>query len=438
MQDRGSSDNPVVGRGSARALTAAFTVLLALVAASVALGAAGGAMGRYIVVLKDSVEEPGAVGQAQLERRGGHLGFVYHHGPVGYSATLPVDEAAALAKDPRVEYVEPDGLSHALAQSPSTGIKRVFAFTNKALEIDEKSNLWVNADVAVIDGGFKEESDLTVTHRLYCDGTEKSATCKEGGEDIANGHGTRVASVIGAVDNTEGVVGVAPGVRMLSLKVLDPDAWDSEVIAAVNYVTAHAEEIEVANVSIGCDPAECTKPALKEAISNSVAKGVVYVVAAGNEEVDVKTSDYANNPDVITVSGIADYDGAAGAKANTQWWPSCKEAKQPGDTGQFGADDVRYSESNFGTAVDVTAPAVCIRSQMPGGTLTNSIGTSFATAEVSGAAAILASLSNPNSKKDVETIRTTIVNAGNTNWTDNSGDGSKEKLLDLSNETIFK
>lgn len=439
MADGGNSSTMTSWKAGAGGVAIGLAVLLAAIAASVALAAGEPAPdGRYLVVLRDSIAHPQAVGRAQTEEAGGEIGFVYRYGPIGYSATLPTDEVAALARDPRVAYVEPDGLNHALAQSYSTGIKRVFAFTNKELAIDEENNVWTNADIAVIDGGFKLESDLNVVYRLYCDGDSKTATCKEGGDDIGTGHGTRMASVAAAIDNDEGVSGVAPGARLWSLKVLDPDAWDSEVIAAINYVTEHASEVEVANVSIGCDPAECSKATLKKAISDSVAKGVVYVVAAGNEATDAKGSDYANNPDVITVSGVADYDGMAGAKAKTQWWPSCNETKQAGDTGQYGNDDVRYSESNYGTDVDVTAPAVCILSMMPGGTLKNSIGTSIATAQVSGAAAILAAQSNPNSKADVEKIRTTIVGAGNTGWTDNSPDKVKEPLLDLSNETIFK
>ncbi len=162
------------------------------------------------------------------------------------------------------------------------------------------------------------------------------------------------------------------------------------------------------------------------------------VVAAGNLAKDAAGSAYAGHADVIAVSGIADYDGTFGALAPSRWFPSCNPVKQGGDTEKRGEDDDLYTESNFGKVIDVAAPAVCLRSLAPGGGLTYNTGTSFAAPAVSGAAAILAAQSNPNSKKDVETIRTTILNAGNFNWHDTSSDGVKEPLLDLSSEATFK
>jgi subtilisin family serine protease len=441
MPDRGKSTHAVARARAARAVTASLAVLLALVAASVALGAGGsGPLGSYIVVLKDSIDDPGAVGTAQTRRFGGQLGFVYRYGPIGYSATLPQDAVATLARDPRVRDVRIDHAGDRLgAQTPSTGVKRVFAFGNKSLQIDEKTNFTVNADVAVIDGGMKVESDLNVVKRAYCNESGGVSKCKDGeGDDEKDGHGTGVASVLGAVDNTEGVVGVAPGVRLWSVKVYDPGVTESEIVAGINYVTEHAAEIEVANFSTECLSLPCERKTAREAITKAVEAGVVFVVIAGNLNQEANKSDYASHPDVITVSGIADYDGIAGEKATSWWVPSCKPTKQAGDTGKVGEDDQRYANSNYGTVIDMTAPAVCIEMLAPGGGLVSASGTSYAAPEVAGAAAILAAQSNPNSKKDVEAIRATLLATGNTGWKDTSPDKVTEPLLDLSDETKFK
>ncbi|HEY6551678.1 MAG TPA: S8 family serine peptidase [Solirubrobacterales bacterium] len=431
-------------RAGARALIAPLAGFLALVAASVALGAgqAGDDLGRYIVVLKDSIDHPGAVARAQTEGNGGKVGFVYRRGPVGYSAALSDNAVRALARNPVVRDIRPDrqDADVQMAQAYSTGIKRVFAFGNKALQIDEKNNFQVNADVAVIDGGFSiSESDLNVLKRTYCNGSEEFATCKDGeGNDVASGHGTRMASAIGALDNSEGVVGVAPGVRLWSVKVFDPSVFESEIVAGLEWVTQHANQIEVANMSLGCTSLPCERSTAREAMTAAVEAGVVVVVAAGNNGENAEGSDYASHPQALAVSGIADYDGAPGFKATAWWYPSCNPVQQPGDTEKRGADDALYTKSNFGAVVDVTAPAVCIRTLMPGGTLAYSTGTSVATAEVSGAAAIVAFHVDPENSGDVEEIRKTITKAGNLEWEDTSKDGVAEPLEDLSNEETFK
>jgi subtilisin family serine protease len=440
MSDSSAEKGRTGRRAGSGASLAAFLVLLT---ASVALAAVQPPREegrRYIVALRDSVGDPGAVGRAQTERLGGRLGFVYRYGPIGYSATLSDSAVKALREDPLVQTVTPDRINQdgQPAQSPSTGIKRIFAFENKALQIDETANFTVDADVAVIDGGMKAESDLNVFKRTYCNDTGGGAKCKDGeGDDEKDGHGTAVASVVGAKDNAEGVVGVAPSVRLWSVKIFDPGVSESEVVAGINYVTEHASEIEVAILSVECLALPCKRENAAKAITKAVEAGVVVVVAAGNLTADAGGSEYAKHPDVIAVSAIADYDGKPELKAVPWWYPSCNPVKQPKDTEQVGKDDALFIRSNYGEVVDVAAPGVCIRTLAPGGGLTYSTGTSFASPEVAGAAAILAAHSNPNSKKDVETIRATIQTAGNSEWEDTSPDKIKEQLLDLSNEAVF-
>jgi hypothetical protein len=240
------------------------------------------------------------------------------------------------------------------------------------------------------------------------------------------GHGTHVAGTIGAIDNGEGVVGVAPGARLWAVKVLNSFCGGTEegIAAGVDWVTAHASEIEVANMSLGCRVSGCSLPAVEKAINTSIEAGVVYVVAAGNENEDAKQHSPSKVASAITVSAIADYDGKAGGLSSY----SCVNA---------GLDDQRASFSNYGTVVDIAAPGVCILSTLPGKGYGKATGTSMASPHVAGAAAVLAAQQNPNSKADVEAIRTKLVNAGNKGWTDTSGDGVQEPLLDVSSELTF-
>jgi subtilisin family serine protease len=396
---------------------------------------------RYIVVLKDSVDHPGAVARAQIKQLDGVLSTVYRLVLNGYAGTLPRNRVDALRRDPRVAYVTLDhefevveeeeeeefetetenneGFEAAEATIP-TGIGRTFATTNKALSINGKDDLRADVDVAVLDSGIDyEHPDLDVEFRTSC----ITNTCVDNtGQDVF-GHGTHVAGTIGAIDDGQGVVGIAPGARLSAVKVLSDSGsgLESWIVKGVEWVTAHASEIEVANMSITCP---CAAPALEKAINSSVEAGVVYVAAAGNSKADTKSFSPANNPNVIAVSAIADYDGKAGAKSS----PTCEN---------HGLDDRLAGFSNYGTTVDMAAPGVCILSTLPGNKYGLKSGTSMAAPHVTGAAAVLASQSNPNSKKDVEAIRETLIKAGNSGWTDTSGDGVQEPLLDLSNETTF-
>jgi subtilisin family serine protease len=419
-------------------LAASIALLLLCSAGGVAAnGQSSSGLRGYIVVLRDSVEHPGAVAEAQTERRDGDLDVVYRHALNGYAATLPTDRISSLRDDPRVAFVtrdheasvleeeveletEENGGVEVLETTIPTGINRIFAPGNKALDIDGNDDLRADVDVAVLDTGIDyEHPDLAVVARTSC----VTGTCIDNTGNDGHSHGTHVAGTIGAIDNGEGVVGVASGARMWAVKVLSDAGSGSEswIIAGVDWVTAHASEIEVANMSLGCS---CPMPALDTAINGSVEAGVVYAVAAGNSNANVSSFSPASNPNVISVSAIADYDGLPGEKSSY----TCQN---------YGLDDEKASFSNYGAGSEITAPGVCILSTIPGNKYGYKSGTSMASPHVAGAAAVLATISNPGSKKDVETIRETLIKAGNTGWLDNSGDGVLEPLLDVSNEATF-
>jgi subtilisin family serine protease len=383
-------------------------------------------LGRYVVVFKDSVEHPGNIANAQVKQHDGRMKIFFSTSFDGYAATLPKAEVNQLRRDPSVAYVERD--QEFFPTGIPTGLRRIFGVANKELSIDGINNRNADVDVAVIDTGVDfENTDLNVAGRVDCVFNGKS--CIENSGVDTYGHGTYVASIIGARDNNIGPVGVAPGARLWSVRALNDGGafWGSSLTRSTDWVTSHASTIEVANMSLNTEEEPKEMESLKTAIDKSIEAGVVYVVAAGNKNIDASTAYPSGFPNVITVSSMSDYDGLPGAKL----FPNC----QPG----AGADDSKATISSWGAVVDIAAPGVCIEAWGPGGGVAKFTGTSAATPHVAGAAALLASRwgKNPNNKADVEAIRNTLVEKGNYEWTDTSPDGIKEPLLDVSNEATF-
>jgi subtilisin family serine protease len=380
-------------------------------------------LGKYIVAFKDSVEHPGTVAHAQVDQHAGDMNAFFQTAFSGYAATLPKDGVALLRRDPRVQYVTVDQTVSVAAVKASTGVRRVSAVSNSELSLDGIANRTANVDVAIIDTGidYKHKS-LNVAGYFNC----TTGTCIENSGTDGYVHGTHVAGIIGALDNGIGSTGIAPGARIWSMKVFTDSGSGSEsnIVKAVEWVVAHSSTIEVANLSIEGGPAV----SLDKAINSAVESGVVVVVAAGNENVDANEISPASNPNAITVSAISDYNGLPGGKAiPTECFPGA------------GPDDSKAEYSNWGSAIDIAAPGTCIESTLPGDNFGYMSGTSMAAPFVAGAAAIIASRwgKNPASKADVEAIRNTLVAKGNSEWTDTSGDGIKEPLLNVSDESTF-
>ncbi|MEV4334966.1 S8 family serine peptidase [Streptomyces sp. NPDC049597] len=382
--------------------------------------------GRYIVTLKAAAGADGAGADAAVEAAveqatglGAEVRHVYRYALQGYSASMSPDVAATLADDPRVKSVEPDRLVHATAQSVPTGVNRVEADQSPTAAIDGVDTR-VNADVAVIDTGINpNHTDLNV-HRAG----GKNCWLPILPPNDWHGHGTHVAGTIGALDNGTGVVGTAPGVRLWPVQVLDPlgSGTTSAVICGIDHVTQHADEIEVANMSLGgagTDDGNCGKTnndAMHQAICNSVAKGVTYTVAAGNDHADAKGMVPAAYDEVITVSALADFDGKPGGLSR----PTCLNDQ----------DDTFADFSNYGSDVDLIAPGVCIRSTSNTGGYTTLSGTSMAAPHVAGGAALYRA-THPGALP--QNVKTALQGAGSLDWTwpSQDGDSTKERLLRL-------
>ncbi len=409
-------------RRTIQAVVTAMALVLGMVTSAVA---APVAQQSFVVVLESGAANVSAVAANLARGVGGQLGFVYEHSIQGFSITASPAAAAALSKNPLVAYVELDREVSISAQTLPTGIKRIFADTNPEIGIDGSDDFRVDVDVAVIDTGVDwEHPDLNVVDGINCaKGSPFTANCSGNGDDD-HFHGTHVAGTIGAIDNGLGVVGVAPGARIHAVKVLNSQGsgYTSWIIAGIDWVAARSSTIEVANMSLG---GSGFSQAMYDAIQRAVDRGVAFAVAAGNSDANASNFSPAAFNNVLTVSALADFDGLPGGLGS----PTCR----------IDQDDTLADFSNWGSAVQIAAPGVCILSTYPleRGEYGTISGTSMASPHAAGALALLASKGFSRTATGVSGLYNQVINAGNFNWVDDSGDGIKEPLLDVSNATLF-
>lgn len=220
-------------------------------------------------------------------------------------------------------------------------------------------------------------------------------------------HGTHVAGIIAAADDGHGITGVAPGVRLASVKVVDDDGFIYPEYAVCGFMWAAQHHMRIANNSYSLDPwlLTCSDvpgqavayEAVRRAVEYATARGVLSVAAAGNERTnladpqqDVRSPDNAPNPRPRPVDmhcGVlpAQLPGVVAVSA-------------------VGAQRVKSDYSSYGLGVIAVAapggdraqrpqtasPSGCVLSTVPGG-YGYACGTSMATPHVSGVAALLAS-----------------------------------------------
>ncbi|HEY0735068.1 MAG TPA: S8 family serine peptidase, partial [Herpetosiphonaceae bacterium] len=268
-------------------------------------------------------------------------------------------------------------------------------------------------DVAIIDTGIQtNHPDLNVVGGRNCSTGSSYAD--------GHGHGTHVAGTVAAKDDTNGVVGVAPGARLWAVRVLNNSGsgTTSSVICGIDWVTANAGTIEVANMSLGGSGTDSNcggSDIYHNAICASVNAGVTYAVAAGNSAANANSFRPATYNEVITVSALADFNGEPGGGAAA--------------TCRADVDDTFADFSNYGADVDIIAPGVCILSTWKGSGYNTISGTSMASPHVAGAAALYKA-NNPGATP--AQVKTAIQNAGNLNWnTATDPDSNHERLLNV-------
>lgn len=288
--------------------------------------------------------------QSTESRHGIQARHAYSSVIKGFAAPLTDAQVARLQADPTILSIEEDQPMHITAQTIPWGISTTRATLSSTLAGDGAGSVGT-VNVYVIDTGIAPHSELNRINHVNFTGDGKNSDC--------NGHGTHVSGTIGARDNTADVVGMAPGVALTGVKVLDctGSGTTSTVIKGIDWVTANAVKPAVANMSLG-GSASAT---LDAAVTKAVNAGIVFAIAAGNNAANA--CNYS--PARVGASLAGAITTAATDSAN-------REA----------------SFSNYGSCVDTWAPGVSILSTYLNAGVATLSGTSMATPHVTGAAAL--------------------------------------------------
>ncbi|MGW5863957.1 S8 family peptidase [Streptomyces sp. NPDC055239] len=388
-----------ISTATAAALFGAVTALPAQAAPAegtvIGAGSADAVKGSYIVTLKKNsgFSAASTQGKGLISEYGGSVKKTFKSALKGYTVELSAAEARQLAADPAVASVEQNQRVQADATQSNApwGLDRI---DQTSLPL---SGTYTYPDTAgsgvtayVIDTGVRiTHSEISGRAVNGYDAVDGDNTAQDG-----NGHGTHVATTIAGK-----TYGVAKKAKIVAVRVLDNNGSGTTagVIAGIDWVTSNhaAGAPAVANMSLGGG----ASTTLDNAVKNSIADGVSYAVAAGNEGVNASSSSPARVPAAITV----------GATSNT---------------------DAKASWSNYGSVLDIFAPGVSITAGWnTSDTATNTIsGTSMATPHVAGAAAVY--LAGHTSATPAQ-VSTALVNGATSGKVTSPGTGSPNKLLKI-------
>jgi len=262
------------------------------------------------------------------------------------TVTLSAQAADRLKSNPNVTCVEDDMPVKATGQVQDWGITSV-----KAPSAWTSSYTGKGVKVGVIDTGVATHEDLVVS------GGASFVSYTTSYKDD-QGHGTHVAGIIGAKNNTLGTVGVAPDASLYAIKVLDNNGSGnlSDVVSGIDWAIANG--MNIINMSMGA-PSGTTS--LQSAVDRAYASGILVFTAAGNSGNTLGTGN--------TVEFPAQYNSAIAVAA-------VDSASQ------------RASFSSTGPKVELAAPGVNILSTYLNNQYATMSGTSMATPYAAGVAAL--------------------------------------------------
>ncbi|MEU2655787.1 S8 family peptidase [Streptomyces sp. NPDC007325] len=353
-------------------------------------GAEGTIPGSYIVTLDETAQAETAEGRAVPGKFGAKIKRTYTSAVNGYAIELSEAQARKLAADPAVKSVVQNSFLTVDATQPSPpswGLDRV---DQKALPLTHgftyPDSAGEGVTAYIIDTGVRvSHSDFGGRASDGFDAIDNDNIAQDG-----HGHGTHVAGTVAGTAH-----GVAKKAKIVGVRVLDNFGRGTTegVVAGIDWVTRNAVKPAVANMSLGGRGSAV----LDQAVRNSIASGVTYAVAAGNDNLNASNYSPARVTEAITV----------GATTNT---------------------DARSSFSNYGASLDLFAPGSSITSAWnTDDTATNTIsGTSMATPHVAGAAALHLA-DNPTATP--AQVSTALTAAATPDVVGNPGTGSPNKLL---------
>lgn len=254
---------------------------------------------------------------------------------------LDPEDVDALSEEAGISFIEED-IELSIQQTVPWGITRV-----QAPAVHNRGVTGSGVRVAILDSGISTHSDLTIRGGAsFVPGEPTTA-------DL-NGHGTHVAGTVAALNNSIGVIGVAPSADLYAVKVLGANGRGSVSGIAQGLEWAAANNMHIANMSLGSDAPSTT---LERAVNYATSQGVLVIAATGNNG-----------------------SGSVGYPARYA------NAMAVGATDQ---NNRRANFSQYGTGIDIVAPGVNVQSTYPGNRYVSMNGTSMATPHVAGAAALV-------------------------------------------------
>jgi subtilisin len=315
--------------------------------------------GQYIVIYRSTVVDDASsndegrmleVGKKALNRNAISSGAIkksFPGKPGGFIARLSVQEVERLKHDESIDAIEPDKI---ISLNTCFTVVEPRLITWNIEKVGYGNGIGKRA--WIIDTGIDfDHPDLTVDKTK-----SKSFITGQSSADDENGHGTHVAGVIGALNNRIGVLGVASGATLVSLRVLDKEGTGnlSYIIQALSYINANASPGDVVNLSVGDE--DGISEILDQQVRNTAARGIYFAIAAGNEgeSANKYSPGRANGSNIYTVSAVDSL----------------------GNLAKF---------SNYGNdVVDYAAPGVRILSTYVGGKYAYMSGTSMAAPHMAG------------------------------------------------------